>query len=105
MQRIVLSVEGVDDVVLIRINLIIDIYHLFNEIAELLHLLVEQSIDVNHELSSENFGPFKAGFLIRIAFAFGAVIEAALVPHARGSFGPGRLNRFHHRWLDAIVLL
>lgn len=92
MQRIVLSVESMDDVVLIRINLIINIYCLFNEITELLHLLVEQSIDVNHELSSENFSPLKAWFLIRNALAFGAVVEATLVPHARGSFRPGRLN-------------
>ena len=41
LQRVVISVEGVNDVVLIDINLIGNIERLFDEIDELLHLLPE----------------------------------------------------------------
>ena len=46
-------IESMNDIVLIRINLVIHIYDLFNEILEFLHLPNEQGIDVNQELLSE----------------------------------------------------
>ena len=41
-QRIMLSVECVDHIILIHVNLVINVHILFNELNELLHLLSEQ---------------------------------------------------------------
>ena len=48
MQRIVLSVERVDDVVLIRVDLLVNVNIFFNELNELFHLLSEKLINVDY---------------------------------------------------------
>ena len=45
-----LTIEGVDDVILLRVNLIVDIDRLLDEIDKLLHLLSKELVDVISEL-------------------------------------------------------
>ena len=81
-----LSVEGMNDIFLVSINLIINIYNLLYEISELLHLLVEESFDVDYELSAQDLGPLEAGLLLRDTLALRTVIQASLVAHAGRGF-------------------
>ena len=53
LKSVVLSIERVNDVVLVRVNLLVNVDVLFNELNELLHLLSEKLIDVDFELLSK----------------------------------------------------
>ena len=64
LQSVVLTVEGVDDVILLRVNLIVDIDRFLDEIDKLLHLLPEELVDVICELSFQDLDPFFAGPLL-----------------------------------------
>ena len=69
-----LSVEGMNDMVLVSINLIINIYGLLNEFDELLHLLAEKLLDVVCKLIPELFDPLEAGSLLALTAALWTVV-------------------------------
>lgn len=49
LQSVVLSVESVDHVVFVGVDLIFDVKRLFDELCELLHLLSEQAFNLDGE--------------------------------------------------------
>lgn len=53
LKSVVLSIERVNDVVLVRVNLLVNVDVLLNELNEFLHLLSEELIDVDFELLSK----------------------------------------------------
>jgi len=53
LKSVVLSIERVNDVVLVRVNLLVNVDVLLNELNELLHLLSEKLIDVDFKLFSK----------------------------------------------------
>ena len=63
-------VEGVDNVVLIRVGLVGHFDILLDESNELLHLLPEERIDVIHELVAQILYLIKAGSFHSLIVAF-----------------------------------
>lgn len=75
LQSVVLAIEGMDDVVLLRIDLVLNFDIVFNEVYELLHLSSEKSIDVECEFLSERLYPLDTWASICLTAALRAVID------------------------------
>lgn len=72
-----LSIERMNDMVFININLVININYLFDEVDELLHLFAEQQVNVLSKLQLQNFDPFFAWSILRKPMAFGTVVDVS----------------------------
>ena len=72
-----LSVERMNDMVFININLVININYLFDEVDELLHLFAEQQVNMLSKLQLQNFDPFFAWSILRKPTAFGTVVDVS----------------------------
>ena len=64
LQSVVLTVERMDDVILLWVNLVFDINSLLDEVNKLLHLLPKEFIYVVRELFFQELDPFFAGPLL-----------------------------------------
>ena len=70
-QSIVLAIEGVNDVILRSVDLIINIDDLFDKLNEFLHLYPEQLVNMLLKLISEDIDPLFTGPLLRQIATFG----------------------------------
>ena len=70
-----LAVEGMDNVVLLGVDLILDFDVVFNKVDELLHLGTEQPVDVDGKFFAERLDPLNAWASISLATALRAVIH------------------------------
>lgn len=97
-------IERVDDVVFVGVSLILHVDGLLDEICELLHLRVEQPVDIDNELVSQDLGPLQARLLARPALALRAVVQTTLIAHALRSLHTRRWRIFHNwRFLGLSV--
>ena len=74
-QRVVLFVEGMNNIVFIDINLIVYWDYLFNEVHELLHTLAEQKLNMVRELLPQQVYLLGARQLVWHSSALGAIID------------------------------
>ena len=58
------SVKGVNYIILVDVNLIINIDILFDEVDELLHFFTEEKVDLVIELGAQDFNPLFARALV-----------------------------------------
>ena len=72
-----LSVERVDHIILININLVINVHILFDELNKLLHFLTEQNVNLVGKLGAQYLDPFFTRAPVRLPLALRAVVNSA----------------------------
>ena len=73
-----LAVEGMDDVVLVDVDLLVNRQIFLDEVDELFHLLTEELFDIIHEFDFQEVDPLLAGTLLRPSLAPRTRIDQSL---------------------------
>ena len=69
------SIECVDDIVLLWVNLVFKAQIFFDKVDEFLHALSEQPIDVQGELFAQDVDPLETRSSISLALALRTVVH------------------------------
>ena len=77
LQRVVLSIEGMDHMVFVCIDLIVHIDGLLDKLNELLHLFPEERIDIVGEVSPELGHPLLTRALLALSKALWTVVYSS----------------------------
>ena len=77
LESVMLAVERMNHMVFFRINLVINVDNLLDEVDELLHLFAEEQLNVLSKLLPQNVDPFLAWTILRESAAFRTIVDVS----------------------------